>query len=167
LGVHGWEAVWTLQGATPIAGGPNSGFGYYSSNISYSSFFSKYTINPDLENSGSTFSQKQWGACTYISWSNLLTQTRRHEYNHATQSHHGKYVNAVNDPANNPGEYVESRVAPPNTSLSGFDNATGQQVQNRLTTVDGLTHQEPYPVNYTATGTPLGNVNYSPYANCP
>src|SRR5206468_7176517 len=44
---------------TVLAAGPNNGYAYYPSIPTWSPLFFKYTINPDLENSGSTFSQKQ------------------------------------------------------------------------------------------------------------
>jgi hypothetical protein len=168
VGVAGWEAHYSGLQHTVIGGsGPNAGFAYYGSPLTFTSFFFQYTINPDLENSGSTFSQKQYGACGFISWDNLLTQTRRHEYNHATQSHHGKYANAMNDPANNPGDYIEARVALPSANKEQFDTDSGVGVASRFQQIGTLTAQQPHAVNYSESGAPLGNVNYAPYANCP
>jgi hypothetical protein len=168
LGVFGWDAAWSGQGTTIIGSGPNKDFAYFASPISFTTFFAKYTINPDLVNSGSTFSQKQWGACGFISHGNLLTQTRRHEYNHTTQSHYGKYVSAMNDQSKNLGDYWESRVAPPNTNLEQFVQATTSGLQSRVNGIDTMTKAQPYPVNYSETDEPLGNINYdAPYVECP
>ncbi len=169
LGFFGWQATYSPpDGASFITAGPNTGFGFYASPLSFTTFFAKYTINPDLLDSGSVFAGKQWGACGFISYSDLLTQTRRHEYNHTTQSHYGKYVSAMNDQSNNLGDYLESRVASPNSNLSQFDQATGSGLQSRGTNIENLTSAQPYPVNYSETNQPLGNVNYDePYVGCP
>jgi hypothetical protein len=167
LGVAGWGAPYQGMQHTVIGVGPNTGFAYYASPLTFTSFFFQYTINPDLEDSGSTFSQKQYGACGFISWGNLLPQTRRHEYNHATESHHGKYANAMNDTANNPGDYIEARVALPSANKEQFDTDSGAGLTSRFQQIDTAFKQQPYAVNFSESGAPLGNVNYAPYANCP
>jgi hypothetical protein len=95
-------------------GGPNNGYGYYATQPTFTTSYS-YEINPDLENTSSTFYLKQCGnynsqtnpsGC--ISGSNLLAQTRRHEYNSTTQSHYAFYSNSISG-TNNPGDYVELR----------------------------------------------------------
>jgi hypothetical protein len=134
--------------------------------MSLTSFFSKYTINPDLENPGSTFAQYQWGRCGFVLYSDLLTQTRRHEYNHATQSHHGRYVNALNDTNNNFGDYVESRVAAPGTNLPEWAQDTENELSSRRNRIKAASAAEPYAVNYSETGDFLGNINFA-LAQCP
>lgn len=166
LGKFGWDTAWTVPEPVRLSSGPNAGFAYYLSNVNYSRFIAQYIINPDLEDQGSTFSQSQFIACGYISWDNLLTQTRRHEYNHPTQSHYGKYVSAMNDQANNPGDYIESTVAKPGKNLIEFRQETNNDIGSQHATVESLVNQQPYAVNYSADGTPLGNVNYAPYATC-
>jgi hypothetical protein len=151
-------------------GGPNNGYGYYSTQPTFTPLLYQYEINPDLENTGSTFYQKQWGNCGFISGSNLLAQTNRHEWNSSTQSHYAFYSTSISA-KNNPGDYVESRIAIPGTTATTFDNATGDGLSNSST---GLYAKiladfsvEPFPVNYDALGNSLGNINYAPYTPCP
>ena len=145
--------------------GPNSGYSYYASALNFSISYYQYEINPDLENSSSTFSQHQSGTNGFISWSNLLAQTRRHEYNSTTQSHYAFYSNSLG--TNNPGDYFESRVAAPSMNLTTFNDATRAGINSRYNTITTNTSVEPYPVSYSETGVPLGNVCYSPYTACP
>jgi hypothetical protein len=154
-------------GTTISDGGPNNGYYYYTS-FTFSQWLFQYEINPDLENSGSTFSQHQCGnyngSTGYISWSNLITQTKRHEYNSATQSHYAFYKNALS--SNNLGDYIEARVAPPGTNLSSFDQTTRSTLNSDYTAITTGMEVEPYPVNDSEVGAFLGNINYTPYANC-
>jgi hypothetical protein len=161
LGVYGWEAARSAEGYTIVPGGPNKDFVYWASPPSFSSFFFKYTINPDLENSGSAFATHQWGRCGFVSYSDLLTQTRRHEYNHATQSHYGKYVTALNNANNNFGDYLESNVASPQTNPDFWAQATTNELSSRDNRIDNATKIEPYAVNESATGSFLGEINYA------
>jgi hypothetical protein len=121
----------------------------------------------DLQSSTSQFSTHQWGACGYISWSNLLTQTNRHEFNSSTQSHYGFYTVSINSSANNPGDFFEQQVAPPGADLNAFANAARSGLNSRYTQIVVATSVEPFPVNDSETGTLLGNINYAPYATCP
>lgn len=151
-------------------GGPNNGYGYYVTMPSFQTSYS-YEINPDLENTGSTFYQHQCGNYStsnpsgYISGSNLLAQTRRHEYNSSTQSHYVFYSNSLSG-TSNPGDYVESRVATPGTSPSSFDSATGSELNTLYQNILNAFSVEPFPVNDDANGNFLGNINYAPYASC-
>jgi hypothetical protein len=151
-------------------GGPNNGYGYYGTMPSFQTSY-KYEINPDLKNTGSTFYLHQCGNYStsnpsgYISGSNLLAQTRRHEYNSITQSHYAFYSNSLSNP-NNPGDYVESRVAPPGANPSSFDSATGSGLSNLYQNIVNAFSVEPFSVNKDANGNFLGNINYAPYAPC-
>jgi hypothetical protein len=166
LGASAYQLTDTGFSITTIGdSGPNSGYSYYASALNFSVSYYQYEINPDLENSNSTFSQHQSGTNGFISWSNLLAQTRRHEYNSTTQSHYAFYSNSLG--TNNPGDYFESRVAPPPTNLSTFNSDTRSGINSRYTTITVNTSVEPYAVNYSETGVPLGNVCYSPYTACP
>ena len=89
--------------------GPNNGYGYYPTLPIFTSY--QYELNPDLENSASTFSQHQCGNYNassnpsgFISWLTLSTQTSRHEYNSTVQSHYAFYSNSISRAANNPGD---------------------------------------------------------------
>src|ERR1700686_1010736 len=113
--------------------GPNQGYGYYATQATFTNNYN-YEINPNLENTGSAFFSKQCGnynaqtkPAGFISGSNLLTQTKRHEYNSSTESHYAFYSNSTSG-QNNPGDYVESRVATPGTSPSTFDNTTSSGI---------------------------------------
>jgi hypothetical protein len=145
--------------------GPNTGYSYYASPLNFSVSYYQYEINPDLENSNSTFSQHQTGTNGFISWSDLLAQTRRHEYNSTTQSHCASYSNSLG--RNNPGDYFESRVAAPSTNLTTFNADTRSGINSRYDTITTDTSVEPYPVNYSEAGVPRGNVCYPPYTACP
>lgn len=144
----------------------NHGYAYFASPLTMSPFDFRYTINPDLENSGSVFSQHQCGSGGFISWSNLITQTRRHEFNSTTQSHHAFYSNAMNSSARNPGDFVESRLAPPGANLADFDGATQNGLATRYAQIFTVTNVEPFAVNESETGIFLGNINFEPYVPC-
>jgi hypothetical protein len=164
-------------GSTFISdGGPNNGYGYYATQPTFTPLLYQYEINPDLENTGSTFYLSQCGnynATTnpggYISGSSLLTQTNRHEYNSTTESHYAFYSNSIST-KNNPGDYVESRIAVPGTTATTFDNATSDALNNSSTGIYAKIladfSVEPYPVNYSEIDVFLGNINYAPYTAC-
>jgi hypothetical protein len=152
--------------STTISGGPNSGYQYFINLLPISTVY-QYEINPDLENSGSVFSTHQWGSCGFISWSNLITQTKRHEYNSSTQSHYSFYANSISSSADNPGDFFEQQVAVPGTSQQSFLNnvRTGLNAcYNRIFTAMSV---EPFPINDSESGSFLGNINYAPYTSCP
>ncbi len=157
-----------------IQAGPNAGFIYFSAPPTFTTV-AQHIINPDLLNSASVFSQSQCGnynaqtnPAGFISYTNLLTQTERHEYNSTTQSHYAFYANAMNmtSPNYNPGDYVESQVAAPGTDFNSFITATATGITNDIRAIGTATAVEPYPVNYDASGNFLGNINYAPYTSC-
>lgn len=163
---------WPGLSSTFIAdSGPNKGYGYYATQLTFTNNYN-YEINPDLENTSSTFYSEQCGnynaqtkPAGFISGSNLLAQTRRHEYNSATQSHYAFYSASLSG-SNNPGDYVESRIATPGTSQQTFDNGTSSGIQSNYQNILQAFQVEPFAVNEDATGNFLGNINYSPYATC-
>ena len=175
LGESTWLAAYSRLGSTIISGGPNAGFAYYATPISFTTFNFQSEVNPDLLNQNSTFSMFQCGVTGpsdpapnpngFISWVNLLSQTQRHEYNSTTQSHWAFYSNSMN--TNNPGDYIEARIATPNYGAS-FDTDTGNGITALLGRVKVDAVLEPYGVNESETGQPLGNVNYAQpnYASC-
>jgi hypothetical protein len=144
---------------------PNAGYIFYNDALVFTIFDSRYELNPDLENSASTFSVKNCGQSGYISWANLLAQTKRHEYNSSTQSHHGEYVLAL--ASNNPGTYFESRVGAPGSDENAFNNATSAGLNSQLSNIVNAIAVEPFPVNVSETNQSLGNINYTPYGACP
>jgi hypothetical protein len=161
--------------------GPNNGYGYYATEPAFTTSF-QYEISPALV-PGSTFYTEQCGNYNaqtkpsgYISGSNLTTQTNRHEWNSATESHYAFYSNSIAG-ANNPGNYVEARIATPGTSQETFDTTTGSGLNNATGPGSCLgtgiyqlicqnTSVEPYAVNEDSNGNFLGNINYAPYASC-
>ena len=162
LGYFQWTssdngAPWSTIGD----GGPNQGYTYYGSPLTFSIFNFLYEINPDLENSSSTFSQHQCGTNGFISWSNLLSQTRRHEYNSAVQSRYALYSNSLN--SNNVGDYIEQRIALPGANIAQFNTDTRAGLTSRYNSIKSASQAESslYPVNYSETGSFLGNINYA------
>ena len=152
-----------------IGGGPNNGYLFYSSPLTMSPLSYRYEINPDLEDQSSSFSQHQCGMGGIISWNDLITQTRRHEYNSSTQSHYAFYTTAMNSSANNPGDYFQARVGAPGTDATQFGQDTRTGLNTRYDQIvaqsrtSGNPPVEPYPVNYSETGQALGSINYAPY----
>jgi hypothetical protein len=151
--------------------GPNNGYGYYATQVAITTTY-EYEINPDLQNKSSSFYQYQCGNYNaqtnpggYISGSNLLTQTNRHEWNSATESHYAFYSKSISG-SNNPGSYVEQRVAPPGTNQQTFDNDTLSGLNALYQSIFNAFSVEPYPVNDDANGNFLGTINYAPYHSC-
>jgi len=143
---------------------PNAGYGYYATPLSYSPDYFQYEINPDLQNTNSTFYQHQCGTGGFISGANLVTQTNRHEWNSATESHYAFYSSSLSN--NNPGSVFESSVAPPGTNMTTFVNNSRSTLNGLYTQVGADASIEPYPVNHSETGVSLGNINYAPYTSC-
>lgn len=146
-----------------VAGGPNSGFMLVNS-ASPTVLTARYQINPDLEDPNSIFSQAQCGRNGFIAWNDLLTQTRRHEYNSTTQSHWAFYANSL--AANNPGDFLESLVLPPPTTTDVFVTNANTGFLSRQAAISAATAVQPFGVNESVTGQFLGNVNFPPYATC-
>lgn len=149
---------------TAINSGPNQGYQYIANQLDYSLGYFHYVINPDLMNQGSAFSQHQYGRCGWIAWSNLNTQTIRHES--GNPGHYSEYTQAL--AANNPGSYLEPIIAGPadNANLI-FGNARNQTTSMYSSIGTSAAQENIPPVNYSATNTFLGNINYAPYAACP
>ena len=153
-----------------VQNGPNQGFLYYLTPLqtSPSQTHFKYTINLDLEHSGSEFSIKQYGACGYIQHGALLENTIRHEAGLVTASHYVQYTNALT--VHNPGFYFESQIGLPGFSAQQFADQTNDGLQIRFAAIGALAELEPYPVNYSMFGNFLGTINYDlgeGYGNCP
>ncbi len=154
-----------FSGTVIPVGGPNAGFEYYATQINFTTGFLS-EINPDLLNQTSTFSTHQCGATGptdpspnpngFISWTNLLTQTQRHEYNDPNQSHWAFYANALNQ--NNPGTYFEARVA---QNYASFNTDTQAQVNALIANIQTGMAVEPFAVNQSPTGQFLGLINYA------
>jgi hypothetical protein len=127
-------------------------------NLNISAGYFHYEINPDLLNSTSVFSQHQCGSSGFISWSNLYTQTIRHESG-ATGSHYSEYLTAFT--ANNPGTYFEAQVANPAANAQTFFANVRAQINSSYTSIGTAAGQENIPpVNYSQANVFLGNINY-------
>lgn len=153
-------------GYSTIGGGPNQGYTYFATPPLISTAF-KYEINPDLENSNSIFSLHQYGACGFISWSNLVAQTRRHEYNSTIQSHYAFYKNSTNSASKNPGDLIELQTASPGANLAQFASDASAGLNTRYNQIFADASVEPFAVNRSEAGTLLGDINYAPYSSCP
>ena len=152
LGYFKWHYVLNsgLQYSTINDGGPNQGYTYWPSNQIFGTWNFQYQINPDPENTGSSFYQAQCGnynATTnpngFISGSNLLTQTNRHEWNSSTESHYALYSNSLNSSSNNPGDFLEQQFATPGANLSTFATNSNSGITNRLSSVTSDSQVEP------------------------
>ncbi len=168
LGISNYVISWNGFSAQTVGSGPNSGYHYFGTPLTYpSSFRYEYIINPDLENQVSTFSQHQCGGSTqFISWSNLKANTIRHE-SAAHESHWENYSNSLAKPTNNLGVLFESAIGQPNTSVSGFESNTSNTLSDAVGRVAADAAVEPAAVNENASGTFLGDINYAPYTACP
>lgn len=159
-----------------VSGGPNNGY-YYVASVSNSSG-SNATIYqwervPDLENTSSTFYQKQ--TATYnlqsdpngcISGSNLTTQTQRHEIG-SVQGHWGEYNNAQNNSSNNLGVVGELTIGAPSLTLTQFQTSVSNALTNAEQTILNASAVEPYGVNEDQNGNFLGIINWPPsYNSC-
>jgi hypothetical protein len=174
LGYFAWHYVLNsgsqgLQYSTINDNGLNQGYTYWPANQIFSTWNFQYEINPDLENTASTFYQEQCGKDGWILGSSLLTQTNRHEWNSSTQSHYALYSISLNSSSNNPGDFLEQQIASPGANLTTFAQNSTSGINNRLSTVTSASGNEAvlYPVNYSESGTFLGNINYGPsYGSC-
>lgn len=172
-GLGRFSSAETLEGtAAPTVindSGPNSGYVYLPSIPTVSTSF-QYEINPDLENTGSTFFSKQTGTFSQansqgtILGSTLLFQTQRHEYNHPVQSHWGEWATAI--ASNNVGDGLESLVLGPGRTQNDYNLAAEQLYKNDFHLWDVAVAVEPFEVNVDAVGNFLGNICYPDYTGC-
>ncbi len=152
------------SGVTAVSAGPNQGFGYYPTIPTFATTY-LYEINPDLVDTGSAFYLHQCGGSSgFISGSDLLTQTQRHEAG-AAASHYNNYQGGLL--TDNPGDYIESLTASPGFNPATIDNQTLQDLNGLYTGIGVASSVEPFAVNETSIGTFLGNINYEPYTTCP
>jgi hypothetical protein len=166
LGASAFALTYGQLDLTKVPKGPNAGFAYFASGLSVTANFFNYELNPDLVNPQSEFAQHQCGSGGFISWSDLFTQTRRHEYNSSSESHWAFYSDSMTK--NNLGDYVESRFLTPGSDVQSFIGATASTLTTLLAQIKSDMSVEPYPVNYSETDQPLGNINYAlpSYAPC-
>jgi hypothetical protein len=165
LGYSYWVETPLQYTWTTLSAGPNAGFTYYSSPLTFGNFWFHYVVNTDLANKSSVFSLHQCGATGFISWSDLYAQTQRHEYNSAAQSHWAFYMISWNN--NNPGDYYEASVALPNADVAQFNTVSTNAIQDLIALINMNGSLEPYAVNKSEAGIFLGNINFGPnYATC-
>jgi YD repeat-containing protein len=162
-------------------GGPNNGYWYVlnASNSSQANGVNPtqfvYVISPDLENSASTFSIAQCGNYNaqtnpngFISRANLLTNTVRHESG-TVQSHYINYKASQDATANNVGTAVESVIAIPGTASSSFTSSVFSVATSHAQVITSATQVEPCgtsSVNFDASCTFNGPINFAPYVSC-
>ena len=159
-----------------MSGGPNSGYWYVSSatnsNGSLLTTFQWERV-PDLDNTSSTFYQKQTG--TYnattnpggcISGSNLAGSAQRHEIG-SVQGHWGFYNDAQNSQSDNLGVVAEGQVGSPSVSQGQFQTSVNNALTSAAQAIQNATEVEPYPVNYDQYDMLLGWTNFPPaYNSC-
>jgi len=170
-----------LGSEVTVDAGPNKDFKYFTV---IPSGWNAYWINPDLDytnpgqHSGkpnTEFARKQCGNYNgtnagFISWDNLVAQTRRHEFDHATASHRGKLATVLAQAATNPGIFLENKIWGPGTNTSANQFET-QVATDFIALVAGMrvtvgVHDFP-AANESAGGAPLGNINLTPYQTQP
>jgi hypothetical protein len=163
----------SLKTASISDNGPNNGYSYVtsissSSGSSTTSYF--YEISPDLQNNSSTFYKAQCGNYNsqtnpngFISGGSLLSDTTRHESG-TVQSHYENYVVAQGNSANNLGTVAESMTGV-ETGQELAGSATTKLNQN-VQTITSATQVEPCGVQYDASCTFQGFINFQPYKAC-
>jgi stage V sporulation protein SpoVS len=139
-----------------------------SSGGSTTSYF--YVISPDLQNPSSTFYQSQCGNYNsqtnpngFISGANLLTDTTRHESG-TVQSHYENYVVAQSSPANNLGAAAEAMTG--KESGQALANSATTALNQNVEAITSATQVEPCGVQYNASCTFQGFINFQPYQSC-
>ena len=151
--------------ASVISSGPNAGYVFYQSSLQYNVHSYRYQINPDLENPNSAFSTHQCGNYSassgvgFISHSNLLTHTNRHEWNSATQSHYAFYKSGL--ATNDPQKYLEGRIGLPGANLTEFNATTGEGLQAAYNQILAAFQVHPFPVNHNEVNQFWGDINYA------
>ena len=168
LGTYSLSWMWSILVDDIFDDGPNQGYVFHTTPDIFSVHTFRYIINPDLADSQSEFSEYQCGEAGFISWQRLHDETNRHEWDHATQSHHAFYAAALNQVANNPAVYIEPITAHlDQTSAEALANESSAGVIAIYSAVASATELEPYGVNQNAAGEFLGNINFAPYDSCP
>jgi hypothetical protein len=153
--------------------GPNNGYSYVTSISSkdasnnYTAYF--YVISPDLENTSSAFYKAQCGNYSstaqtgFISGSNLLTDTIRHESG-TVQSHYQQYVVAQDNSANNLGTAAEATTGL--EAAQALANGLTTTLTGDRNTILSATQVQPCGVQYDASCNFQGCINFSPYHSC-
>lgn len=142
-------------------GGPDNGY-WYVTGLYNLYFFSKGYVNADITNHNSEFARNQ-GDPGEITIEELDTQTRRHEYNHHSQSHHAFWCQAEltkGDMGMNAEDEIQS-----GGTQNGFHNSVTQKLSSQLQDIfeEYENLGEPYPINCDENGNFLGNIDYPPY----
>jgi hypothetical protein len=179
---------------TTVQSGPNNGLYYVKTfrdaakdGMPQSSYF--WALNPQLDNplgalnTSSTFTQKQCGTypqdpAGYVSGRVLWDNTRRHEALGTTKSHYLAFKTELAKDENNLKFNAESFVRKV-TSGAAFETMLEMELTDDSSEIAGATvgHQgdsgaSPYSPYLNAnrdaeTGANLGQINFSPYVNCP
>jgi hypothetical protein len=136
-GAYLWS--WQPASLSVVSGGPNDGFAYYASNYTISQSF-LWAIHPDVNNPGSDFAKKQYGACGIISAASLKANVIWHESSSEPKSHYAQYLEALQ--LNNYGDFIEGRVATPHINRTTFHQGTGQHIDTLLDIVTSATSSE-------------------------
>lgn len=154
-----------------VSTGPNAGVNYVtsisSSNAGIPTTFN-WALNAHLDAQSGAFYSAQcgnWNGSTgYISGSNLRANTIRHEADTSSQSHWINYRYAQDNTSNNLGVTAEALFNV--GSLQDFSNSVVSTLNGKIAGINSATAQEPFGVNYSATGVYQGPVNFRPYQPC-
>jgi hypothetical protein len=165
LGASCLALAWSTTPAT-VSGGPNNGYQYLTSASQTAQAEYAWSLNPDLVNSGSTFSQAQRGNYNaaqnrgWISWADLKNGTDRHEAG-PMNSHWAQY-SAANGGANNLGTVAEPQVGAPGSNFNQQVSNAMQAAANALQTATSTPEPCGEWMDAACTAS-LGYVNFTPY----
>jgi hypothetical protein len=160
---HGYKPFFS----TLVKGGPNGGYQYFLDPLvpDPDKYYFWYEINPDLTNSQSGFYIHQCGDYPtnpngFASGLQQLTQTQRHEYAGAVQSHYQFWITTF--PQHDVQQFFEQQVLAPGQAAQTWVNGVVADINTRLQAIQQDTDAkgEPYPVNFDENNNPLGNINY-------
>ena len=151
-----------------IPSGPNQGYWYVTSTAHPSSvFYFKWEMAADLTNAQSDFAVHQCGTQGFISLSDLVAGTTRHEAGQTAQSHWVNYRNSLTSSAKDPSVWAEGRTAIPSVTEMTFEQNLSTGLSDLASEIGSDSETpEPYDVNYDIGGNILGYINYAPYASC-
>ena len=157
LGCSAWAYSYNPIAGTLISSGPNSGYSYYSSNISLSQTYT-WQLAPDVSNAQSDWAKHQApaGCSGYLSLSQIQGNATWHESSSIPHSHYAQYLASFQ--THNPGLYIESQTAPPGQAL--------RDVAGVFSTIhsDAGNESALYTASYNqSTGAFMGSINYDPY----
>ena len=130
-------------------------------------FYFKWEMAADLTNAQSDFAVHQCGTQGFISLSDLVAGTTRHEAGQTAQSHWVNYRNSLTSSAKDPSVWAWGQTAIPSVTEMTFEQNLSTGLSDLASEIGSDSETpEPYDVNYDIGGNILGYINYAPYASC-